>query len=167
LSEDLLHQVVLPVLDPAAQLSQEHLRIADVTQAQRHQAETYRPPLGLLQQVGQRLRADAQPGGFVEKRCAILCRKAEVLETHLRQLTVRPHLGHGQRRIAPGDDHEVQGLGRMGHEYIEQIVSIRRGSNTVVVVQSQHEVSVDRVQLIGQAAAQYRNRRQRGSCDQG
>jgi hypothetical protein len=163
--QDLPNEVLLHLVGHPLEVAQKGLGIILVEQGQRDEVQADGPPLDDIVQVGERRLAQAQARALRHATVGLRSVELEIPERHLRELASASHRSQGQRRIAPGDQDQVEAPRWMRQQLGEQIVHFPLVDG-LVVVQDQDEGGLDRVQLVRKAAREHRGRRQIRGLDQ-
>ena len=139
---------------PPCSLPQETVRVCRMAQCERYQPQTDRPALDFLLQVGQRVVAGGKREQCLQQCPGLGVGETQVCQPDLGAAGMREQSGQPERRIAPGNDHQMQQPWRVRQQQAHERVDLGVAADSVVVVQDQHQGRGQRVQLIDQGARQ-------------
>ncbi len=159
--EDLLDEVVDDEAVVPGEARDEARDVVATLHRQRRELERGDPPLGTSHQRGDLVGRQRQPHHVAQVRRYLVGCEAQVGGADLDQLPAGAEPGEGEGRVYPGGDDQVD----LRREVVQQeghpVVDVPRLDH-VVVVEDQHEVVLDGLELVEQGGEDLVDRRLRG-----
>ena len=159
--QDLLDQVVDDVAVVPGEARDEAGDVVAALHRERRQLDRGDPPLGAPLQRGDVLRRQVEPHHLVEVRRRLVGREAQIGGADLDELAAPAQPRQRQRRVGAAGEHQVDLRGQVLQQEGHPVLDLAR-LDDVVVVEHQHDVVRDGVEVVEQGGEDRLDRRRLG-----